>query len=158
MLVVWCCSMFSFVLSQNSVKPSDELIDIRTNNQHTDSIWCLATSSDGRFLYSGSRDHTIRVWLVESGRCTSILRGNSACLLSTRLLARICFRPREPDLSRRSRTWISDIMLKRLYVQVFYSFAVFGNRSTILVRVWDVEKSFQETRCLTHAAEVQCVK
>ncbi len=35
---------------------------VRTLHGHRDEIWCIALSSDGRWLASGSRDQTIRFW------------------------------------------------------------------------------------------------
>lgn len=44
--------------------------------QHTDSVWTLETSPDGRRMYSGSRDATVREWSVADGRCTRIFKGH----------------------------------------------------------------------------------
>lgn len=35
-------------------------------NGHTDEIWTLALSSDGKFLASGGKDRKVGVWNVES--------------------------------------------------------------------------------------------
>ena len=41
---------------------------IREFSGHTAQIRCLALSNDGRWLVSGSRDRTLKVWDIESGR------------------------------------------------------------------------------------------
>jgi WD40 repeat protein len=33
---------------------------------HTDGVTCLAVSPDGRLLVSGSHDHTVRLWRVDT--------------------------------------------------------------------------------------------
>lgn len=42
---------------------------------HTGTINRIAWSPDGRFLASPSKDKTIRIWDVTSGKCTAVLRG-----------------------------------------------------------------------------------
>ena len=39
--------------------------EIRTLNGHRGAVRCLALSPDGKRLYSGSLDNTIRVWDLE---------------------------------------------------------------------------------------------
>jgi hypothetical protein len=40
----------------------------RFEDRHTDAVTCLAASADGRFVVSGSADHTVRVWDAATGR------------------------------------------------------------------------------------------
>jgi WD40 repeat protein len=35
--------------------------------QHSDNVTCVAFDADGKSIYSGSFDHTVRRWDVESG-------------------------------------------------------------------------------------------
>lgn len=43
---------------------------------HSNSIECIACSPDGRYVASGSRDGTIRIWEIESGRLKKVLKGH----------------------------------------------------------------------------------
>ncbi|HEY6351110.1 MAG TPA: TIR domain-containing protein [Candidatus Angelobacter sp.] len=49
---------------------------------HTGAVRSVAWSGDGRRALSGSLDHTVRVWAVESGRCERVLEGHSDRVLS----------------------------------------------------------------------------
>ena len=40
---------------------------VRTLEGHTNNVNALAVSVDGRYLFSGSSDYTVRQWLVETG-------------------------------------------------------------------------------------------
>jgi WD40 repeat protein len=43
---------------------------------HTKTITCLAWSRDGRWLASGSKDGTVRVWDVAKGKARLVLEGH----------------------------------------------------------------------------------
>ncbi|MEB3224006.1 MAG: hypothetical protein VKS61_18185 [Candidatus Sericytochromatia bacterium] len=43
---------------------------------HTDTVTCLAFSPDARWLATGSRDGTVRVWEVTTGRARGVLLGH----------------------------------------------------------------------------------
>jgi WD40 repeat protein/serine/threonine protein kinase len=52
---------------------------------HTDHVWSVCLSTDGRFALSGSRDNTIKLWEVSTGRCLRTFIGHrngvrSVCL------------------------------------------------------------------------------
>ena len=49
---------------------------------HTDSIHSVAFSADGKRAITGSYDHTVRVWDVESGACLRSLEGHSGAVNS----------------------------------------------------------------------------
>src|ERR1700676_2845519 len=49
---------------------------------HSDKIFAVAWSPDGRYLASGSRDKTVRIWNVATGICEYIYRGHAQCLLA----------------------------------------------------------------------------
>lgn len=49
--------------------------------EHTASVTSLAISSDDRYVVSGSVDSMIKVWQLESGKCTLTLRDHSCQVL-----------------------------------------------------------------------------
>ena len=49
---------------------------------HTSNVTCLAATSDGKYLISGSDDNTIRIWNTITKRQKAILTGHSAGILS----------------------------------------------------------------------------
>src|SRR5207247_8984099 len=49
--------------------------EVRAFRGHHDPVWAVAFHPDGTLAASGSVDHTIRVWEVETGRMLRILRG-----------------------------------------------------------------------------------
>jgi WD40 repeat protein len=51
---------------------------IRTFSGHIDSVESAAFSGDGKWLVTGSRDNTARVWDVASGKLVQILSGHTA--------------------------------------------------------------------------------
>ena len=55
---------------------------VRTLQGHTDRVWSVAVSPDGRHIVSGSRDKTLRVWELGTGRCLNTLQGHTSLGLS----------------------------------------------------------------------------
>ena len=49
---------------------------------HTGLISCVAVSADGRRLFSGSGDATIKIWDLETGKEALTLRGHAAGVTS----------------------------------------------------------------------------
>ncbi|MFL9449709.1 MULTISPECIES: WD40 repeat domain-containing protein [Nostocales] len=43
---------------------------------HTNEVWSVAWSPDGCTLLSGSTDETMRLWDVDTGECTKVLRSD----------------------------------------------------------------------------------
>ena len=54
--------------------------------QHTDAAWCMGVSSTG-VLASDSRDGTVRVWDMRTGRCTHIFVGFSGQVLEVKFIS-----------------------------------------------------------------------
>src|SRR5438093_558758 len=51
--------------------------EVRVFRGHHDPVWVVAYHPDGTIAASGSVDHTIRIWEVDTGRMLRILRGHS---------------------------------------------------------------------------------
>jgi WD40 repeat protein len=56
-----------------------------TMHGHSDNVWGVALSGDGRLAVSASRDDTLKVWDVDNGRELRTLRGHSAPVLHVAL-------------------------------------------------------------------------
>ena len=55
---------------------------IKVFQGHSDFIWSLAFSADGRFLISGSFDRTIKLWDINTSECLHTFEGHSDWVLS----------------------------------------------------------------------------
>ncbi len=51
--------------------------EIRVFRGHHDPVWAVAYHPEGTMVASGSVDHTIRIWEIETGRMLRILRGHT---------------------------------------------------------------------------------
>ena len=60
---------------------------VRSLDAHTKSVTELCFSPDGKFLCSGGRDNTLRLWAVGTGRHLATMRGHS------RLISSLAFSP-----------------------------------------------------------------
>jgi WD40 repeat protein len=49
---------------------------------HTNEVWSVAFSTNGRMLASGSTDRTIRIWNTQTGECLQILAGHMHWVMS----------------------------------------------------------------------------
>jgi hypothetical protein len=56
--------------------------ELRTMKGHTDRVWSIAFSPDGRTMASGSLDATIKIWDVRSGRELGTFRGHTDAVVS----------------------------------------------------------------------------
>src|SRR5258705_9528331 len=49
---------------------------------HTEACYCIAFSPDGRQLVSGSGDHTIQLWNIQTGALLQVMSGHNDAVLS----------------------------------------------------------------------------
>ena len=61
------------------------LWDLSTQNTytlsgHSDDVHAIAFSPDGSVLASGSHDHTIKLWNLDTGDCAQTLLGHHNCI------------------------------------------------------------------------------
>jgi WD40 repeat protein len=88
--------------------PQDSLV--RTLKGHTGDVGSVAFSPDGKFLASGSRDYTIKLWDVATGSLVRTLEGHASGVLS------VAFSPDGRLLASGSGDWtiklwdISDLL------------------------------------------------
>jgi WD40 repeat protein len=59
---------------RQSYNPGSPLFQVMRG--HTDYVYCVALSNDGKIALSGSQDDPIHVWDVETGRCIKKLTGH----------------------------------------------------------------------------------
>jgi WD40 repeat protein len=55
---------------------------IKTLTGHTNWVWSVAFSPDGKTLVSSSYDQTVRLWDVTTGRCIRTLTGHTSEIYS----------------------------------------------------------------------------
>jgi WD40 repeat protein len=44
---------------------------------HTDKVWCVCVSADGKRVLSGSADRTLRLWDAHTGKCLRVFAGHA---------------------------------------------------------------------------------
>ena len=49
---------------------------IHTFEEHKDSVFSVAVSPDGKYVISGSKDETVKVWELATGKLVHILKGH----------------------------------------------------------------------------------
>jgi WD40 repeat protein len=61
---------------------------ILTLKAHTNSVWSVAFSFDGKQLASCSFDQTVRIWDISTGECSQVLQGHTALRKYVQLIVR----------------------------------------------------------------------
>lgn len=69
-----------------------QVLDVRSGGHlqslsgHSDVVTCMAVFGGGRFLLSGSRDATLKVWNVRNGECLKTLQGHQGSVHALAIL------------------------------------------------------------------------
>ncbi len=82
---IWCCFFLAEFLSgdlsvcfaQDTAPP-----EIVIQKGHSDSVYSVSLSSDGKIIASGSNDETVKVWDTKTGKLLRTLKGHSGSVFS----------------------------------------------------------------------------
>jgi WD40 repeat protein/serine/threonine protein kinase len=69
--------IYSKLLKKGLVKSFDFSFQKRLLSGHRDKVRSVAITTDSRYAVSGSEDHTLRVWEIETGHCVRTLEGHT---------------------------------------------------------------------------------
>ena len=73
------------MLSSRSQLLTARLLQGRGNRDassgHTSGVNAVSISAQGNIVATAAKDHTLRVWSTEDGRCQYVLRGEACCCL-----------------------------------------------------------------------------
>ena len=75
------------VAAEPTIKKKGRSPQVKILEGHTRVVHGVAITADGRWVVSGSRDNTVRVWEVKSGNCLATLEGHTAYVLGVAMTA-----------------------------------------------------------------------
>lgn len=139
-----------------------------TYRGHEKAVRCVAFSSDGKFVASGSDDKTIKIWGLHLGRATHTFRGH------TDLIRDVTFNPNGTLLVSCS----DDSTIKIWSIETGMEItSLSGHRGRIFnvdcspdgkrlvscaddgtLKIWDIERGKEERTLKGHAGRVYCVR
>jgi WD40 repeat protein len=61
--------------------------EVRRFAEHTDSVWSVAVTANGKYVISGSGDKTVRVWELATGKEVRSFTGHEASVWSVAVTA-----------------------------------------------------------------------
>ncbi|KAF5838694.1 WD40-repeat-containing domain protein [Dunaliella salina] len=134
---------------------------------HGGSVWSLAFHPDDTRLFSGSTDHTIKMWDVPSGKCLATLTGHTGMVLSVAV---------SPD-GRTLASGSEDASIKFWDVETLRSRATLtGHSSRVnavvitpdgkkclsasrdrLIKVWDLGNAALKSSLVGHTDSIPCL-
>lgn len=128
---------------------------VRSLSAHTDSIYALAVSPDGKIVATGSYDQRIKLWNADSGAEIRILSGHNGCVygLSFRADGKILA---SASADRTIKLWDvesgarRDTLSQPLKEQYTVAFSPDGKRLAAAgvdnrIRVWEISDDAKET-------------
>ncbi|WP_026734121.1 eIF2A-related protein [Fischerella sp. PCC 9605] len=124
-----------------------ETLHVTSLRGHTDFIFAVTFSPDGRSLASGSADQTIRLWDVKTGLCTKVLHGHAGMVTGVTFSPDGCILA-SSSYDRTVKLW--DVATGQLlhtfpeHITISTAFSPDGKKLAVgsfddTVRIWDLE-------------------
>ena len=61
---------------------SNKQMPFYSSRSHPSSVMSVSFSSDGRYVASGSKDKTVKIWEIQTNKCLSTLQGHTSSVMS----------------------------------------------------------------------------
>lgn len=131
---------------------------------HEDEVDSLHIDAENRLLLSGSRDHTVRLWLLSAGSCLCVFRGHTGSItalqfLQDRIVSASCDRTlRIWNLeTKECENVLSGHSLEVMAVQVGSKHIVSGSSDTT-IKIWDLVTKQCLKTLRGHSSAVTCLQ